>query len=201
MLKTNRLKPFFLILITTALTTPGQSVGDQSYRSEYVAEQGRQIKSLSEQDIDALANGKGWGLAKAAELNGLPGPLHLLQMRDEISLTQEQVIAIESLYQDMKSEATGLGKQLIDLERQLNQAFADKAMSSEALRTYLHQIANTRMELRYVHLNAHLATPNILSTNQIAQYNTLRGYKDSDPCSRVPKGHDPDMWKRHNGCD
>lgn len=201
MLTTNRLKPLFLILITTALTTPGQSVGELSYRSEYVAEQGRQIKSLSEQDIDALANGKGWGLAKAAELNGLPGPLHLLQMRDEISLTTEQVTAVETLYQDMKNKAIPLGRQLITLERQLNQAFADNSLSAETLRSSLQQIANTRMELRYVHLNAHLATPGILTADQIAQYNTLRGYGETDRCASVPKGHDPAMWKQHNGCD
>ncbi|TDW25235.1 hypothetical protein EV128_119107 [Rhizobium azibense] len=59
--------------------------------SPYTEETGRQIKSLSEADIDELMRGGGWGLAKPAELNGYPGPSHLLAMKNEIGLTQEQV--------------------------------------------------------------------------------------------------------------
>jgi hypothetical protein len=53
----------------------------QSFASPYAGQETRRIKSLSEQDIDELRQGRGWGLAKAAELNGLPGPAHLLEMR------------------------------------------------------------------------------------------------------------------------
>ncbi|MFS4582478.1 hypothetical protein [Phaeobacter sp. C3_T13_0] len=38
----------------------------------------REIARLSEQDIDALRNGAGWSLALPAELNGFPGPSHVL---------------------------------------------------------------------------------------------------------------------------
>ena len=44
--------------------------------------------------IAELRHGGGWGLAKAAELNGMPGPAHLLELRDEIPITREQVSAI-----------------------------------------------------------------------------------------------------------
>ena len=63
---------------------------DQYYKSKYAGEEKREIKSLSAADIDELKNGKGWGLAKAAELNGVPGPVHLLEMKNEIHLTPEQ---------------------------------------------------------------------------------------------------------------
>ena len=39
------------------------------------------IRGLSEQEIDDLTNGRGMGLARAAELNGYPGPLHVLRRR------------------------------------------------------------------------------------------------------------------------
>ena len=46
-------------------------------------------------------HGKGWGLAKAAELNGVPGPVHLMEMKEEIDLSAEQIRAIEGiLYKD-----------------------------------------------------------------------------------------------------
>ena len=51
----------------------------ESYRSPYAGQENRQIKSLSANDIQELKRGGGWGLAKAAELNGLPGPAQVDQ--------------------------------------------------------------------------------------------------------------------------
>jgi hypothetical protein len=48
--------------------------------------QSRAIKSLSDNDINELRRGGGWGLALAAELNGMPGPAHLLELKDKIPL-------------------------------------------------------------------------------------------------------------------
>ena len=31
-------------------------------------------------------------------------------------------------------------------------------------------------------------------------YNSLRGYSSADPCSNIPTGHDPEMWRQHNNC-
>ena len=56
------------------------------------------------------------------------------------------------------------------------------------------------MALRYVHLSAHLNTPDILKSEQITLYNKLRGYSSDDPCENVPKSHDPKMWKKHHDC-
>ena len=61
-------------------------------------------------------------------------------------------------------------------------------------------IGETRAALRYVHLSAHLEMKKILTTDQINQYNHLRGYASDDPCANVPDGHDPDMWRKHNNC-
>jgi len=40
--------------------------------SPYAGQETREIRTLSEEDIRQLQKGEGWGLAKAAELNGLP---------------------------------------------------------------------------------------------------------------------------------
>ena len=53
--------------------------------------QSRAIKSLSESDIQELRRGGGWGLALPAELNGMPGPVHLLELKDQIPLATDQV--------------------------------------------------------------------------------------------------------------
>ena len=46
----------------------------------YAGLQARQIKSLSEQQVADLKAGRGMGMALAAELNGYPGPAHVLRM-------------------------------------------------------------------------------------------------------------------------
>jgi len=188
----------FLIFILMPLST--FSAADHFYKSKYAGEEKREIKSLSETDIEELKNGKGWGLAKAAELNGLPGPAHLLEMKDEIELSAKQVRAIEDLYKKMKQEAVPLGLELIELERELNNHFANRTITYELLSILLERIAQVQKKLRYVHLSTHLKTPNILTPEQIALYNKLRGYSSDDPCENIPIGHDPEMWKKHHNC-
>lgn len=167
--------------------------------SPYAGEQNRKIKTLSPDDIQQLSDGRGWGLAKAAELNGIPGPAHLLEMKNEIALSNEQIEKIQRLFDEMKNQAQPLGKQLIHLEEELNVAFATNNIDKESLKNKLAAIEKVRADLRYVHLVTHLETPSILSPEQIDKYNKLRGYTN-DPCLHIPKGHDREMWLKHNGC-
>ncbi len=195
-----KIKVTILVLILILIPTFTFSATDNSHKSKYAGEEKREIKSLSETDIEELKNGKGWGLAKAAELNGVPGPVHLLEMKEEIDLSAKQILAIEDIYKKMKQEAIPLGLELIELEMELNNHFANRTITDELLRQILQRIAQVRRQLRYVHLSTHLKTPDILKTEQITLYNKLRGYSSDDPCENVPKGHDPEMWKKHHNC-
>jgi hypothetical protein len=188
------------VLILILIPTFAFSAADHSHKSKYAGEEKREIKSLSATDIEELQNGKGWGLAKAAELNGVPGPAHLLEMKEEIDLNAEQIRVIEDIYRKMKQEAVPLGLELIELERDLNNHFANRTITNELLRQILQKIAQVHRQLRYVHLSTHLKTPDILKSEQIILYNKLRGYSSDDPCENVPKGHDPEMWKKHHNC-
>ncbi len=207
---------FSVLLLNTTYAHTNQSKSDHSsngksssvkassqhsqHQSHYAGQQKRVIKSLSDDDIQQLISGKGWGLAKAAELNGMPGPSHVLQMKNEIALTDEQEIKIKQLFDKMKSRAIPLGKKLVQLEKDLNEAFSHQTMTSDQLMQRLESISQVRKELRYVHLITHLQTPEILSSHQIARYNQLRGYSEADPCDKIPQGHDIDRWRKHNGC-
>jgi len=172
----------------------------KTHASPYAGEESRRIKSLSAEDIDELRNGRGWGLAKAAELNGMPGPAHLLEMKTEIGLTPAQVADIEALFNRMKASAKALGERLIALETDLNDAFARGDIGRDVLAAKLDAIGSVRTQLRLTHLETHLATPKILRPEQVAAYNRLRGYGASDACATVPTGHDPAIWRKHNGC-
>ena len=168
--------------------------------SRMAGQQARAIKSLSRSDVAELRSGSGWGLAKAAELNGLPGPVHLLELREEISLRPDQVEAIERVYRQMHTAAVAEGERLIELESGLDALFRNGTVTVDSLRSSLQQIEASRAQLRYIHLSAHLETPRLLTQAQIERYNVLRGYRD-DPCIDVPEGHDPTIWRKHNGCE
>ena len=169
--------------------------------SEYAGQENRTVKSLSPDDIAELKRGGGWGLAKAAELNGVPGPAHLIEMTGELALDETQVLAITEIYEQMKAQAIKQGEVLITLERELESHFQNRTITDAILRSSLDAIAKARMELRYIHLATHLRTPEILSPDQIKKYNALRGYSNQDPCASAPEGHDPAMWREHNGCE
>jgi hypothetical protein len=53
----------------------------------YAGQQTRAVKALSDDEIAALRKGEGMGMAKAAELNGYPGPAHVLQLAGPLGLT------------------------------------------------------------------------------------------------------------------
>ena len=167
----------------------------------YAGFEQRDIKSLSDQDLVELREGSGWGLALAAELNGKPGPSHLLALREPLELTPEQVTAIEQIYAEMKAQAQLAGERYIEAEAAIEAGFRQDQLSPETLSELIMTAAQARADLRFVHLSRHLETPPLLTPEQIERYNTLRGYATQDPCDAVPEGHNAEMWRRHNQCD
>ena len=172
----------------------------ESHKSDYTGEVDRVIKSLSANDIKDLTLGNGMGLAKAAELNGYPGPKHVLEMQEELLLEKEQLTSIKLIFEEMKSQARSQGKILISLEKSLNDHFSNATITNDTLESTLKNISEAKNNLRYIHLSAHIKTTEILSKNQIKKYNQLRGYSNN-PCEKIPEGHNKEMWMSHNGCN
>ena len=187
-------------LVTPALAQHAHGGSQGAASSQlYTGQQVREIKSLSADDLAALRRGAGWGMAIPAELNGVPGPAHLLELRDEIGLDKGQIAAITTVRDRMREGAIAAGERFIEAERALDAAFAEGVPSANDLDRLVREAGEARAALRLVHLSAHLETPPVLRPKQTARYNALRGYAP-DPCANVPEGHDPTMWRRHNGC-
>ena len=81
------------------------------------------------------------GLAKAAELNSYPGPLHVLQLVNQLGLSDAQRTATDSLYANMREKALSIGRQIIEAERTLDRAFADGRIEPAMLRSQVNAIA------------------------------------------------------------
>jgi Spy/CpxP family protein refolding chaperone len=138
--------------------------------------QARSIKALSDQQIADLGDGRGMGLALAAELNGYPGPSHVLELADTLDLSAEQRAEMRRLFDSMKAEARLLGAKLIEQEADLDRQFASRIITPESLKASTAAVAATQGMLRETHLKYHLSTGNILTASQMKKYAELRGY-------------------------
>ncbi len=116
------------------------------------------------------------GFALAAELNGYPGPLHVIELADTLRLTPEQRTRMEALHTSMKSEAAVLGERLIQQEADLDRLFASRTVTHASLSAATSTIGATQAALREAHLRFHLATVEVLTPEQAAHYNEARGY-------------------------
>jgi hypothetical protein len=142
----------------------------------YSGMQARQVKALSDQQIADLKAGRGMGLALAAELNGYPGPSHLLELSRQLELTPAQRSSLEEMYNAMKAETIPLGETLLGEERQLDRLFSEMTISAQQLQTATTAIGELQGRLRNAHLSYHLRAREILQPSQVRRYAELRGY-------------------------
>ncbi|MGR3514869.1 MAG: Spy/CpxP family protein refolding chaperone [Paracoccaceae bacterium] len=187
-----------ILTLTLLIASAGPTLSEPNHQP-YKGFEAREIASLSGDDLDQLTIGAGWGLALPAELNGFPGPRHVLELASELGLTPDQERHVTRIFDDMQNEAISAGGRLIEAERQLDMAFRSGSIDQQKLRHLVKTAEGARSELRIVHLSRHLDMLDILSAAQVAKYAVLRGYT-ADPCDSVPEGHDATMWRRHNGC-
>ena len=163
-----------LILIAFALPTAASLAQSQQ---PYAGLEARSIKALSDQQIADLKAGRGMGLALAAELNGHPGPIHVLELADSLDLSDQQRAKMQELLTAMKAEAIPLGERLIAQEADLDKQFANKTITPASLAAATDAIGITQAALRQAHLKYHLSTVEVLTPAQVQRYSELRGYK------------------------
>ena len=170
--------PMYRILLTAAVALLPLAATAQTSQP-YAGLDSRPIKALSAQQIDDLRAGRGMGLALAAELNGYPGPLHVLQLADQLGLSAGQKVRVSELFEAMKAEAMSLGERLVAQEAALDTLFADRRATEETVATATAEIGDTQGRLRAAHLKYHLATLQAMLPDQVSRYAELRGYTAS----------------------
>jgi Spy/CpxP family protein refolding chaperone len=142
----------------------------------YAGLETREIKSLSADELKGLKEGKGLGYALSAELNGYPGPRHVLELAEKLKLTPDQKAQTEQLFADMQRESSALGEKLIDAERTIDRGFRHRLLDNENLNSLTRNAAEIDGKLRATHLKYHIAMLDVLSPSQVESYGKLRGY-------------------------
>jgi Spy/CpxP family protein refolding chaperone len=160
----------FVIALSVAAPAAAQ-------HQHYAGEEKREIKALSAEETKQYLAGAGMGYAKAAELNSYPGPMHVLELADKLALTPEQRSATAKLMDAHKAEARKIGTKLVDAERTLDSLFRNGSASEESLARAVAQAAALEGEYRLAHLETHRRMRALLTDEQVARYDVLRGYR------------------------
>src|SRR5215472_13814237 len=169
-----------VVVLAIALGLGAPALAEDMLTSPYRQQAAAGLRGLSESEISELRAGAGMGLARAAELNGYPGPRHVLDAvaAGKLTVSADQRQRIQQVFNEMEREAQRVGGRILEEERQLEAGFSAASMTANDLRSRVTRIAALRGDLRTIHLSAHLATRAILSEAQIARYNELRGYTE-----------------------
>jgi len=155
----------------------GHGASQDQAAKPYAGMEQRPIKALSPEEIAGLRDGQGLGMALPAELNGYPGPRHVLDMADDLALSPHQRHQTGEAFAEMKARAADLGVAVIEAERGLDRLFAAGTADQAAIDEATAKVASLRGRLRATHLGYHLLMRQILTAQQVSTYNRLRGYR------------------------
>jgi Spy/CpxP family protein refolding chaperone len=138
-------------------------------------EGGHQAAQACSAEFDkVVGEGRGFGLAFAADQNGYPGPLHVLELKDRLKLTADQEAKAQALLHAMFVESKPKSARLLEAEAKLRRLFADRAADDAAVRAAVAEVERARSEVRLVHLLTHLKTRELLTEDQRRIYHEAR---------------------------
>jgi hypothetical protein len=172
----NKLCTILLIFFFSSTSLFAAMKNNELPTSPYTGKENREIKTLSDEKVQALLEGSGIGYALSAELNQYPGPKHVLELQNQLDLTKQQLAATQYLFNKMKEKAKQLGKKLINQEQLLEEQFRLGRITPNQIQDKVSDISKTQASLRSTHLIAHIKQREILTLNQQVQYQQLRGY-------------------------
>ena len=161
--------------VIVALLAAGSSVswGQPGHGGEH--EGGHQAAQACAVEFDnVVGEGRGFGMAFAADQNGYPGPMHVLELQDRLTLTADQEAKAQALMHAMFSESKPKSARLLEAEAKLRRLFADRAADDAAVRAAVAEVERARAEVRLVHLLTHLKTRDLLTEDQRRLYHEAR---------------------------
>lgn len=157
-------------------TGHGPSREEAAPARPYEAVANRRVRALPETQAADLLAGRGMGLALAAESNGYPGPMHVLEHAEALGLSPEQRVRAEALKAAVGAEARAIGARIVALEEELDALFARGEADPGRLAALTAALGALGGRLREAHLAAHIGMREALSPGQRAAYAKLRGH-------------------------
>src|SRR5206468_551320 len=145
-----------MVGVIAAVGLAGLTAGTTATRAQHAhggaGAQGHQVAQTCASEFEkVVGEGRGFGLAFAADQNGYPGPMHVLSPGSRPK-----------------------GARLLDAEARLRRLFAERVADAPAVRAAVAEVERARTEVRLVHLLTHLTTRNLLTEDQRRIYHEAR---------------------------
>ena len=168
---------------------PAAMLSAQAQEQPYAGDEAREIKSLFAEEVKQYLAGAGMGFAKSAELNHCPGPMHVLELADHLALSAGQRVATRQLMDAHKAEARAIGSKLVEAEAALERLFRSGRIESTQLQHAVRHAAALHGDYRLSHLETHRRMRALLTEEQVATYDRLRGYTGAARAQQKHKKH------------
>jgi hypothetical protein len=124
-------------------------------------------------DRNALLNGEEGNQTAVADNVGYPSPKRVLDLSSTLNLTESQRNALRDIYSETYTRAKELGKRIIKIEEELDEAFKAGFVTAQSISDDAEQIGKLRGKLRGVFLSARISTKKLLNANQLDMYKKL----------------------------
>jgi Spy/CpxP family protein refolding chaperone len=157
-----------------AIATPAWTQHGAHGPGSHGAEGHRGAQACATEFDKVVGEGRGFGMAFAADQNGYPGPMHVLELGPRLALTPEQETALHAMMQSMFAESRPKSVALLEAERRLVRVFAGGRADEPTVRAAVAEVEHLRGELRLVHLLTHLRTRDLLTDEQRRMYHEAR---------------------------
>ena len=166
--------PLMLVSLAIAGPAPAQHASHGGHQGP-AAHSGHEEAQRCIDSFDrVVADGRGFGMAFAADRNGYPGPLHVLELEDALGLTPSQVFQVRALETAMFAESRPRSAALLAAERRLDELFSSGRATESDLASPVAEVERLRGEVRLVHLRYHLKTRDVLTEQQRLVYHERR---------------------------
>ena len=168
-----------MVGVITAVGLAGLTAGTTVTRAQHAhggaGAQGHQVAQTCASEFEkVVGEGRGFGLAFAADQNGYPGPMHVLELKDRLKLTADQEAKARELMHAMFTESRPKSARLLEAEAKLRRLFAERVADAPAVRAAVAEVERARTEVRLVHLLTHLKTRDLLTEDQRRIYHEAR---------------------------
>ena len=164
------------LAMTGAVAIAQHAGHGKGHAQPYAGQQSREVASLSAEEIEGWRAGRGMGLARPAELNGHPGPMHVLELAGALQVTDEQKVKVQNVFDRMKVRAQTAGAAYLAAEREVDSAFRAGSVDASVIALLVREADTRRADVRLAHLEAHLEMSAVLTSEQKQRYAKLRGY-------------------------
>src|SRR5206468_6360502 len=96
-------------------------------------------------EFDAVVrDGRGFGMAFAADQQGYPGPMHVLELKDRLALSPEQEMRVRALVDAMFAESRPKGPWLLEAEARLRALFTSDRADETSVRAATAEVERAR---------------------------------------------------------